>query len=110
MKARFRFLTVVTALFAGFGLLSGCQKETLTHENYGKLQARVSTEADVKAALGEPTYKLNNMWIFERPDEHRFVKVEFEGGKVSRLEWIDGEQWKDTNDPQGGTHYKVSDK
>ena len=79
----------------------GCRSaDRLTYDNFSRVQKSAHTQADVTGLLGEPTYRLNGIWIYERPSEHLVVKVEFdESGKVQRKEWVDGKtgQWEDTN-------------
>lgn len=80
----------------------GCSnRDSLTYENFTRVQKNAHTEADVNGILGEPSYRLNDIWIYERPSDHLVVKVEFdESGRVQRKEWVDGKtgQWEDTND------------
>ena len=89
------------ALVAVFAL-SGCRSgDRLTYDNFNRVQKDGHTQADVNGILGEPTYRLTDIWIYERPEDHLVVKVEFdESGKVQRKEWVDGKtgQWDDTND------------
>ena len=82
--------------------VSGCSSgDRLTYDNFSRVQKSGHTQADVTDLLGEPTYRLSDIWIYERPSEHLVVKVEFdESGTVQRKEWADGKtgQWDDTND------------
>ncbi len=91
------FLSVL--LLAG---AAGCaSKDKLVYENYSTIRANASTMDDVEAALGEPTSKLSELWIYERPDQHLIVKIEFDkSNRVTRTQWIDalGETWHDTSD------------
>jgi hypothetical protein len=83
-------------------LAVGCApKDCVTYDNYTKIRATMHTAADVEAILGEPDSKLPDLWIYQRPDAHLTVMIDFdEKGKVSRTQWIDalGETWHDTTD------------
>ena len=65
------------------------------------MQTGTSTQADVREALGEPDQVLADLWLYERPDKHLVVKLEFDDqGRLQRKEWIDaaGETWEDSSD------------
>jgi hypothetical protein len=85
-----------------FGLSGGCRTpDRLTHDNFNHLRQSTSTEADVIAELGEPDHRMPGLWIYQRPEEHVYVKIEFdESGRMTRKEWIDGVtgNWEDTAD------------
>ena len=88
---------------AGIALsAAGCaEKDRLVHENYAQIRAHASTMDDVEAALGPPTNKLDDRWIYERPDKHLVVIIEHDkSGRVTRTQWVDalGETWHDTDD------------
>lgn len=82
--------------------VAGCAtRDSLTYSNFNRVEKNAHTQTDVSGILGEPTYRLDNIWIYERPSDHLIVKVEFdESGRVQRKEWVDGKtgQWEDTND------------
>jgi len=83
-------------------VIGGCAPpDRLAYDNYTQVRTTVSTEADVAAILGEPDQKMADTWIYQRPDKHLVVMIEFDDkGKVSRTQWIDamGETWHDTED------------
>jgi len=96
-----------TALIAAsaFGSLAGvgcaASRDRLVYDNYTQIRSNVHMQADVEAILGEPDQKMADTWIYQRPDKHLVVMVEFdEQGKVSRTQWVDamGETWHDTSD------------
>ena len=83
-------------------VVGGCaQPDRLAYDNYTQVRTTVSTEADVAAILGEPDQKMADTWIYQRPDKHLVVMIEFDDkGRVARTQWIDamGETWHDTTD------------
>ncbi len=89
-------------LLAATVLVSGCaDKDKLVYENYTHIRAHSSTLDEVELVLGEPTNKLDDRWIYERPNKHLIVIVEFDKThRVTRTQWIDalGESWHDTKD------------
>lgn len=96
-------LRALVACAASLTLVTvGCApKDLVTYDNYTKIRATMHSAADVEAILGEPDSKLTDMWIYQRPDAHLTVMIDFdEKGKVSRTQWIDalGETWHDTTD------------
>lgn len=79
---------------------SGCSSpDCVSRANYSQIQQNVHTHADVEAILGEPDSKLADMWIYQRPDDHLTVLIDFDpSGRVTRKQWVDGVQgaWDDT--------------
>lgn len=102
----------VIASLAGALLLVGACRSTpdrLTYDNYSRITQRASTQSEVSALLGEPTNRLDAQWLYERPDQHLIVFVDFDHqGRVTRKQWIDGRSgtWDDMADPSvpGSTH------
>lgn len=93
---------IVVAL-VGIALSSpGCSSpDCVTRANYTQIQQNVHSHADVEAILGEPDSKLADMWIYQRPDDHLTVMIDFDAdGRVTRKQWVDGVQgaWDDTNE------------
>lgn len=88
-------------------LLVGCAApDRLTFDNYSSVNNKMSTQADVRAALGEPDNILGNKWLYERPDKHLTVMIDFDkDGKIERKQWVDasGVQWHDTDDAKRPT-------
>jgi hypothetical protein len=80
---------------------TGCAtKDRLNKMSYSQIQPHASTQADVEALIGEPTSKFSDMWIYQRPDDHLTVMIDFDPkGQVTRKQWVDGVQgaWDDTN-------------
>jgi hypothetical protein len=97
-----RFARTLLILAASLVLTGGCNSpDRLTYDNFSRVQKDAHSQAEVSELLGEPTYRLTDIWIYERPSDHLVVKVEFdETGKVQRKEWVDGKtgQWDDTKD------------
>lgn len=81
----------------------GCapKQDRLAYDNFTQIRTQVHTRDDVEALLGEPDHRLGDRFMYERPDKHLHVFVEFdEQGRVARTQWIDGlgEAWRDTDD------------
>lgn len=80
----------------------GCQsRDRLNVESFNQVNQHSTTQDDVVAMLGEPNHRLPGLWIYSRPNQHLYVKIEFDdAGRVTRKEWIDGtaEVWKDSAD------------
>ena len=81
----------------------GCaqKQDRLSYDNFTQIKTQVQTRDDVLAILGEPVHRLDDRFIYERPDKHLHVFVEFDDkGRVTRTQWIDalGETWHDTDD------------
>lgn len=90
------FLVVVAATFCGCA-----QPDRVGRENYSQVRTGVHTADDVAAILGEPDSKLADMWIYQRPDRHLNVIIEFDAkGRVARTQWVDalGETWEDSDE------------
>ena len=85
-----------------FATLFGCAApDRLTFDHYSSVNNKMSTQDDVRAALGEPDNILGNKWLYERPDRHLTVMIDFgKDGKIERKQWVDasGVQWHDTDD------------
>jgi hypothetical protein len=89
----------VVALWVG-----ACQSppDRLVYENFRQIRPQLSTEADVVSLLGEPSHRLGELWMYERPEKHLFAKIEFDAdGRVVDKDWIDGAEgvWEDVDDP-----------
>ncbi len=94
---------LLAASVVALGAVS-CQapKDRLLHANYLRVEPGVSTRADVRELLGEPDSQLGDLWLFNRPNKHLLVQVEFDDdGRVTRRQWIDArvEVWEDSQDP-----------
>lgn len=98
-------------------LVGGCRNtpDRLTYDNYSRITQHTSTQTEVSALLGEPTNRLGEQWIYERPKQHLFVFVDFDGqGRVSRKQWIDAPSgtWDDTRPQEapGAVHSETIHK
>jgi hypothetical protein len=95
-------LRILCGWAAALGLIAGCQpKDRVSPDNFSEIRQNSSTEADVVAILGEPEHRMPGLWIYQRPEQHLYVKIEFDdSGRVVRKEWIDGVtgEWRDTAD------------
>lgn len=104
MKRRTMEWGTICSVFGVGMLLSGCAApDRLAHANYERIQQNASTQSEVEGLLGNPTNKLGDTWIYERPDKHLTVMIDFDkNGKVERKQWIDGlgETWHDTKDTE----------
>lgn len=92
-------------LMLGFAALfvSACQTapDKFVHQNFSMILPQHSTQADVIALIGEPSHKVGDLWMYERPGKHLFAKIEFdENGNVVEKDWIDGVtgEWEDSDD------------
>ena len=101
MKASRYLLTGLTLV--AISVLAGCAApDRLVRANYTQIKQNTSTQADVETLIGKPDSKLADMWIYQRPDDHLTVMIDFDAnGRVTRKQWVDGIQgaWDDTNKP-----------
>ena len=100
--SRTRVFLLSTSVAIG---LAGCaqKRDRLAYDNFTQIRTQVHSRDDVEAILGEPDHRLDDRFMYERPDKHLHVFVEFdESGRVTRTQWIDGlgETWHDTDDPK----------
>ncbi len=89
--------------FLGFAMAGCAAPDRLVKANYDQIQRSSSTKDDVTRLIGEPDNKLGDTWIYQRPDGHLTVMIDFEAkGTVERKQWIDGlgESWEDTKDAE----------
>lgn len=95
-------LSLIFSALAMGTLACGCAApDRVTAENYSTIRANSHSAADVEAILGPPDSKLVDMWVYQRPDQHVTVLIDFDGhGRVARKQWVDGKTgaWDDTND------------
>jgi len=95
-----RSLALTGAL--GVVCVVGCAPpDRLAVANYDMIQQHVTTPTEVTELIGEPDNKLGDSWLYERPDKHLTVMIDFDkNGKVERKQWIDGlgESWHDSRD------------
>lgn len=84
-------------VFAGLlvgaaAVLSGCAApDRLNRANFTQIQQNASTQTDVESLIGKPDSKLADMWIYQRPDDHLTVMIDFDAqGRVTRKQWVDG--------------------
>ncbi len=85
----------------GFALWGCAAPDRVVYRNYTQIRTQLHTQDDVEAILGEPDQKLGDRWMYERPDQHLIVFVEFdEKGRVTRTQWVDAlsESWDDTDE------------
>jgi len=81
----------------------GQNRDRLAYDNFTQIKTQVSSREEVVAILGEPDHRLDDRYLYERPDKHLHVIVEFDDkGRVTRTQWIDGlgETWHDTDEPK----------
>jgi hypothetical protein len=85
-----------------FVFVPGCKApDKLLHGNFTQIKPQTTTENGVVALIGEPDTRFPGYWLYQRPDQHLTVLVEFdEKGQVTRKQWIDamGHQWDDSED------------
>lgn len=96
---RYRLLVTLAGLAA-----AGCQApaDRLNHGNFALIQPGFSTQARVQELLGNPDSRWDELWLYQRPDRHLVVQVDFdETGRVARKQWIDalGDTWDDSAEP-----------
>jgi len=93
-------IATTAAAFILLAALAGCRaKDQLSYSNYSQLREHSSTEAEVAAALGQPSAKVGDQWMYDRPDQHLMAVIQFdEQGRMIRKQWIDagGETWEDS--------------
>jgi|CXWL01.1.fsa_nt_gi hypothetical protein len=98
---RMNFFHVAVAASV-LAVLSGCASpDRLVKANYTQIQQNSSTQADVETLIGKPSSKLADMWIYQRPDDHLTVMIDFDAqGRVTRKQWVDGIDgaWDDTRE------------
>ncbi len=95
----------LTTLTCGVLWGSGCAKDRVTYDNYAMIRQNATSQSEVVDLFGEPTQKLGNQWMYERPKEHRFVFIDFDdSGRVVRKQWIDAKDaaWEDSRGPADG--------
>lgn len=114
MLSRSRTQLAPIALAVALVLGGGCSStpDRLTYDNYSRVAPQTSTQTEVSMLLGEPTNRLGEQWIYERPRQHLFVFVDFDDqGRVSRKQWIDAPSgtWDDTRPQEtpGTAHSKT---
>ena len=83
--------------------LTGCavKRDKLAYDNFTQIRTQVHTRDDVTAILGEPDQRFGDRFMYERPEKHLHVFVEFDDkGRVSRTQWIDAMEasWEDTEE------------
>lgn len=95
-------VTAFAVLACGTLWTSGCARERVTYDNYAMIRQNSTSQAEVVDLFGEPTQKMGNQWMYERPKEHRFVFIDFDdSGRVVRKQWIDAKDaaWEDSRGP-----------
>ena len=103
-KIVFARVLVLGATVSFFGTAGCAAPDRLAQANYDRIQQHASSHVEVVELIGEPNNKLGDMWLYERPDKHLTVMIDFDkSGKVERKQWIDGlgESWHDTKDAAG---------
>lgn len=95
------FKAPTLVIFAAVLVPCACRSapDRLTYDNYSRIAQQGSTPSEVAALLGEPTNRLGQQWMYERPKQHLFVFVDFDdSGRVSRKQWVDATtgSWDDT--------------
>jgi len=89
-------------------LLTGCEtKDKLVHSNYDRIRLNATSQDEVKDLIGDPDNKLGDLWMYNRPDAHLTVMIDFdEKGQVTRKQWIDAmndDPWTDSSDHSPAT-------
>ena len=96
------FTAIAGLLCSGMILVcTGCQKDRLCYENFAQIRQNVSNCHDVAGCIGEPTDRLGDQWIYQRPSQHLYVIIDFdEQGTVTRKQWVSGgaHVWEDTGE------------
>jgi hypothetical protein len=99
-----RWMFAVLAGSVALGL-AGCaaKRDKLAYDNFTQIRTGVHNRDDVEAILGEPDQRLDDRFLYQRPDKHLHVFVEFDDkGRVSRTQWIDAMDesnlWHDSDD------------
>lgn len=97
-QLRFRCFAVVIA--AGLaGVLAGCQ-DPFVYDNFSQIRVDASMQWEVEKTIGEPSQKLGDQWLYERPPKHLTALIDFdEDGVVTRKQWIDAMSgvWEDSD-------------
>lgn len=92
--------TVLSVAF--FALtFSGCA-DPLKYENFSQIREDATMDWEVQKLIGDPSQKLDNQWLYERPDKHLTALVDFNrDGRVVRKQWIDAMNnvWEDSEEP-----------
>lgn len=108
-RSRFPILASCAALTA-FLVSAGCA-DPLQYENFSHIRQNATQQWEVEKLIGEPDQKLDNQWLYERPDRHLTALVDFNaGGTVTRKQWIDAESgvWEDSKEPgEGNSHQRI---
>ena len=93
----------------GEGVLTGCA-DKLTRSHYEMIVVDTSTKLDAEKTLGDPSYRLDDQWHYERVEKHLNVFIHFnDQAVVTRKQWITGEGWEDTEEPPADrSHYEAT--
>ncbi|MCK4658489.1 MAG: hypothetical protein KAV82_03115 [Phycisphaerae bacterium] len=95
--------TTGVMLAAGILLVSGGCADKLTRSHFEMIELNISNTDDVARTIGDPSYKLDDQWHYERVDKHLNVIINFsDQGVVARKQWIDARGdgvWEDTQQP-----------
>jgi len=101
-NSSYRRMVIFVAGSVAVALFGCAQKhDKLAYDNFAQIRTQVHSRDDVEAILGEPDQRFDDRFMYERPDKHLHVFIEFDAnGRVTRTQWIDGlgETWQDTND------------
>ncbi|MFQ5461653.1 MAG: hypothetical protein ACE5E5_03400 [Phycisphaerae bacterium] len=89
----------------------GC-KDLLVYQNFSYIREHASSQEDVTRLIGDPSARLGNKWMYDRPAKHLQVFIDFdESGRCCRKQWIDSLNniWEDSDESGGGGSARVSD-
>jgi hypothetical protein len=86
-----RFKGVSLLIAAGLSVvITGCSSDPLAYDNFRQIRVDASRQWEVEEIIGEPSQKLGDQWLYERPSKHLTALIEFnDDGVVTRKQWID---------------------
>src|SRR3989304_6065452 len=75
--SRTRVFLLSTSVAIG---LAGCaqKRDRLAYDNFTQIRTQVHSRDDVEAILGEPDQRFDDRFMYERPDKHLHVFLEFD--------------------------------
>ncbi len=97
-------------MVAGCIFATGCN-DPLQYENFSHIRQNATMQWEVEKLIGDPDQKLDNQWLYERPEKHLTALVDFDSdGTVTRKQWIDADSgvWEDSQEPgEGNTRQTI---
>ena len=95
-------LLFALALVAGLGI--GCEEKKFTQKRFDAMILNGQTKMEVEKILGEPTFRLSDMWRWEDDEKSGMVKFN-ETGRVIDKAWSDF----DRKDPHPDSKWREGD-